>query len=76
MTISNLTVDGEDRGNSIAVGGGDFVGIAYANTSGGVDDVTIIGIRDPLWFGGERVGQSARQRSGRLQQRWRQRLSR
>ena len=48
-------MDGEDRGNSIAVSGGDFVGIAYANTSGGVDDVTIIGIRDAL-VGGEVSG--------------------
>ena len=47
VTIKNLTVDGDSQGNQVA-GAGDFNGIAYANSSGTVEDVTVREIRDPL----------------------------
>src|SRR4051812_22640662 len=58
ITIENLKVDGADRGNTIAGGGGgnDFVGIAVANSTGTIDHVDVSGIRDPLGVGGELSG--------------------
>jgi Ca2+-binding RTX toxin-like protein len=47
VTIKNLTVDGDSHANGI-VPGGDFNGIAYVNSSGLIDSVTVKEIRDPL----------------------------
>jgi hypothetical protein len=53
VTIKNLTVEGDEHGDDIAVSGGDFNGILYVNASGVLRDVTVDEIRDPL----EDVGQ-------------------
>ena len=47
VTIKNLTVDGDSQAGQVA-GAGDFNGIAYVNSSGTVEDVTVIEIRDTL----------------------------
>ena len=55
ITIKNLTVDGDSHANGVTLGGAitgaDFNGIAYVNSSGLVDTVTILEIRDPLESG-------------------------
>ena len=47
VTIRNLTVDGDSQAGQVA-GSGDFNGIAYVNSSGTVEDVTVREIRDTL----------------------------
>ena len=48
VSIQNIQVDGEGRGNELASGAGDFHGIAYINAGGTVENVTVTGIRMPL----------------------------
>ncbi|MBI4183235.1 MAG: right-handed parallel beta-helix repeat-containing protein [Proteobacteria bacterium] len=45
ISIGDLVVDGDGRGNHIA--GQDFNGIFLVNSSGGIYDVAVAGIRDP-----------------------------
>ena len=61
VTIKNLTVDGDSQAGQVA-GAGDFNGIAYVNSSGTVEDVTVREIRDTLTGPDAGLGQSARQR--------------
>lgn len=48
VTIEDLVVDGEGRGNQLEGGASDFHGIAFINAGGTIEDVTVIGIRMPL----------------------------
>ncbi len=56
VTIKNLTVEGDEHGDDIAVSGGDFNGILYVNASGVLRDVTVDEIRDPLTSAGQVSG--------------------
>jgi Ca2+-binding RTX toxin-like protein len=48
VTLQNVKIDGEGRGNELAAGASDFHGIAFINAGGSVEDVTLTGIRMPL----------------------------
>ena len=51
VQIDSLTVDGDGRGNTVDEGGGagqaNFYGVFYRNSSGGLTDVDVTGVRDP-----------------------------
>ncbi len=46
LTISDLTVNGTAAGNSLVNNCADFMGIYYGNTSGGLADLSVLGIND------------------------------
>lgn len=48
VTIQDLLVDGEGRGDQLEGGAADFHGIALINAGGTIENVTVIGIRMPL----------------------------
>ncbi|MFN3348224.1 cadherin domain-containing protein [Pseudorhodoplanes sp.] len=56
VTIQDLLVDGEGRGDELEAGATDFHGIAFINAGGTVDNVTVIGIRMPLDVNGNVSG--------------------
>lgn len=51
VVISGMTVDGDGRANTVDEGTGagqaQYVGVFYRNASGGLENVDIIGVRDP-----------------------------
>lgn len=55
VVIEDLTVDGDGRANTISEGGGtgqaNYIGVFYRNSSGGLTDVAITGVRDPYPVG-------------------------
>ncbi len=59
LTLQNIDVDGDGRGNTIAEGGGagtaNYYGVYYRNSSGSLLDVDISGVRDP-YPGGTAAG--------------------
>jgi len=58
VILQNITVDGDGRANTIDEGTGagpaQYVGVFYRNASGGLEEVDIIGVRDP-YAGGTTV---------------------
>ncbi|MGZ9062039.1 MAG: hypothetical protein ACXW2K_09015, partial [Allosphingosinicella sp.] len=59
LTIQNIDIDGDGRGNTVDEGGGagqaNFYGVFYRNSSGSLFDVDITGVRDP-YPGGTAAG--------------------
>lgn len=51
VVISGMTVDGDGRANTVDEGAGagqaQYVGVFYRNASGGLENVDIVGVRDP-----------------------------
>ncbi|HET9640380.1 MAG TPA: M10 family metallopeptidase C-terminal domain-containing protein [Allosphingosinicella sp.] len=51
LTLQNIDIDGDGRGNTVDEGGGagqaNFYGVFYRNSSGSLLDVDITGVRDP-----------------------------
>jgi serralysin len=59
LTLQNIDIDGDGRGNTVDEGGGagqaNFYGVFYRNSSGSLLDVDITGVRDP-YAGGTAAG--------------------
>jgi len=61
LTVQNINIDGDGRGNTVDEGGGagqaSFYGVYYRNSSGSLLDVDITGVRDPYPGGNAAGGQ-------------------